>query len=597
MESVNIRNFAIIAHIDHGKSTLADRIMEMTETVNSREKKAQLLDDMEVEQAHGITVKSRTVRNYYKGDDGQEYEYNFIDTPGHVDFAYEVSKSLAACEGVLLLVDATQGVQAQTVANFRLAKENNLVIIPVINKIDSKGADIKKTVQQIKKLDPIFEEQDFLKISAKTGQGVHLVLEAIHQRIPAPSGDDSASLKALVFDSVYDSFKGVIAYIRVFDGQIKFNSKLKLMASKESFKASTIGVLTPNMKTVESLCVGDVGYVITGIKDPKSINVGDTLTDEKKPTKSAFPGYRKAKPMVFAGFYPKNNDYAALKAAIERLSLNDSSFQYGLESSDALGMGFRCGFLGMLHLQIIRERLKDEYDLEVLTTSPNVTYHVHIRNNQKIMEVNNPAKFPDFSEINYVEEPFIRAIITTPVESVNQVMKLAERSKGDLKNLDNKGDLVVLEYNMPLSEIAYDFFSQLKSISHGYADLDTSFLNYQVADVVKVEVHINYAKVDALAFVLHRQDVPKASQNLVKKLKYSVPRKLYPMPTQAVVEGKAVARVDIPPLRKNAAVNGEKRSISKKKDLLRRQNINKRQSAQSDIKLTQEVFNSLLELK
>ena len=597
MRLTNIRNFAIIAHIDHGKSTLADRIMEMTQTVNSREKKAQLLDDMEVEQAHGITVKSRTVRNYYKGDDGCEYEYNFIDTPGHVDFAYEVSKSLAACDGVLLLVDATQGVQAQTVANFRLAKENHLTIIPIVNKIDSEKADVEKTERQIKKLDTVFEGQDFLHVSAKTGQGVHAVLEAIYRKIPAPTGKKQGPLKALIFDSVYDPFKGVIAYVRIFDGQIRANNNLKVMSSKQNFTASTIGVLAPNMQTAESLNVGDVGYVVTGIKNPKAINVGDTLTSEKNPTESAFPGYRRAKSMVFAGFYPKNNDYVRLKSAIERLSLNDSSFQYVLETSDALGMGFRCGFLGMLHLQIVRERLKDEYDLEVLTTSPNVTYHVHIKDNQKVEEINNPAQFPNFSEIEFVEEPFVRATITTPAESVSQVMKLAEQSKGNLQDLDNKSDLVVLKYDMPLSEIAYNFFSKLKSISHGYADLDTSFLNYQIADIVKVEVHINYARVDALSFAIHRQDVPKASQNLVKKLKYSIPRKLYPMPAQVVVEGKSVARVDIPPLRKNAAVNGEKRSVSKKKALLRRQNVNKRQAAQSDIKLTQEVFNSILELK
>lgn len=596
MKQANIRNFSIIAHIDHGKSTLADRIMEQTHTVSERDKKAQLLDDMAVEQAHGITVKSRTVRNHYEADDGQTYEYNFIDTPGHVDFSYEVSKSLAASDGAILLVDATQGVQAQTVANLRLAKQNHLVIIPVINKVDSDAADVPRTQAQIQKLDPAFENLDMLKISAKTGMGVHEVLEAIRTTIPAPTGDKKAPLKALVFDYMYDAFKGIIAYVRLVDGTLKPDDSLVLMAEQTHISANALGYFAPNMTPVNELNAGDVGCVVTGLKDPQLVRVGDTMTSATKPTSQPLAGYEPAKSMVFAGFYPRDNNYNELKSAIEKLALNDSSFHYSLENSEALGAGFRCGFLGMLHLQIIRERLKDEYGLEVLTTAPNVTYHVYLKGQTEPMIVNNPTNFPEFSKIEYVEEPFIKAEITTPNNLLSEVMKLAEKHKSTLLDMDNQADLIVLTYKMPTSEVAYEFFNQLKSVSHGYATLDTTYLDYEIADLVKVEVDINYATVDALSFVVHRQDAPNLTQELVKKLKVAVPRRLYPTPVQAVVEGKAVARVDIPPLRKNAAVSGGKKSISKKQALLRRQGINKRQSAKNSIELPQEVFNAILEL-
>lgn len=596
MKQANIRNFSIIAHIDHGKSTLADRIMEQTHTVSERDTKAQLLDDMAVEQAHGITVKSRTVRNHYEADDGQTYEYNFIDTPGHVDFSYEVSKSLAASDGAILLVDATQGVQAQTVANLRLAQQNHLVIIPVINKVDSDAADVPRTEAQIQKLDPAFENLEMLKISAKTGMGVHEVLEAIRTTIPTPTGDKTAPLKALVFDYMYDAFKGIIAYVRLIDGSIKADDALLLMAEQTKVSANSLGYFAPNMTPIGELNAGDVGYVITGLKDPQLVRVGDTMTAVANPTTEPLAGYEPAKSMVFAGFYPKDNNYNELKLAIEKLSLNDSSFHYSLENSEALGAGFRCGFLGMLHLQIIRERLQDEYGLEVLTTAPNVTYHVHLNGQTEPMIVNNPINFPEFSKIEYVEEPFVKAEITTPNELLSDVMKLAEKHKSTLLDMDNQADLIVLTYKMPTSEVAYEFFNQLKSVSHGYATLDTTALDYEVADLVKVEVDINYATVDALSFVVHRQDADKLTQELVKKLKVAVPRRLYPTPVQAVVEGKAVARVDIPPLRKNAAVSGGKKSISKKQALLRRQGVNKRQSAKNSIDLPQAVFNAVLEL-
>ncbi|ETY72836.1 GTP-binding protein LepA [Lactiplantibacillus fabifermentans T30PCM01] len=595
METRYIRNFAIIAHIDHGKSTLADRIMGLTNTVSQRESSAQLLDDMAVEQAHGVTVKSRTVRNFYQAADGHEYEYNLIDTPGHVDFSYEVSKSLAASDGAILLVDATQGVQAQTVANLRLAMANQLTILPVINKIDSALADVDQTERQIRALSDQFATSPILKISAKSGEGVPAVLAAIKDVFPAPTGQTTAPLKALVFDSTYDAFKGIIAYVRIVDGQLLPTTNLQLMAQSQAVNNKEIGSFTPQMTPVSALNVGEVGYVVTGLKDPQLLRVGDTLTNRDQPTATALPGYAPAQPMVFAGFYPKDDRYTDLKLAIEKLALNDSSFQYAAEVSEALGPGFRCGFLGIFHLQIIRERLQAEYHLDVLTTAPNVTYRVHLKDGSEQL-VNNPIKFPDFATIDFVEEPMTTATITTDNAVLGDVMQLADSHKGELVDMQNQGDLIELHYQIPISEIAYDFFNALKSISHGYATLETEFSGYELADVVKVEVNVNYAKVDALSFIVHREDAPAMTQQLVKKLKHTIPRKLYPMPAQAIVEGKAVARVDVPPLRKNAAVNGEKRSVSKKQALLRRQSINKRQAAVSDVKLSQEVFNAVLEL-
>ncbi|AKP64297.1 GTP-binding protein LepA [Levilactobacillus koreensis JCM 16448] len=597
MTQKNTRNFAIIAHIDHGKSTLADRIMEQTQTVSDRDSKAQLLDDLQVEQAHGVTVKSRTVRNYYHADDGQEYTYNFIDTPGHVDFTYEVSKSLAASDGALLLVDATQGVQAQTVANLRLARDNHLVVIPVINKIDAAAADVDRTAEQIRALAPEFATVEILKISAKTGLNVHDVLEAIHTRIPAPVGDVKQPLKALVFDSQYDAFKGIIAYVRVVDGKLTTADKLTLMANNQTVAANEIGIFAPQRVATKQLSAGDVGYVVTGLKDPQALRVGDTLTSATTPTATALPGYQPSQSMVFAGFYPQGDHYHDLQLAVEKLALNDTSFHYHAESSDALGAGFRCGFLGIFHLQIIRERLHDEYGLDVLTTAPNVTYRVHLKNEDEPVIVNNPIAFPDYAKIDFVEEPLAEATITTTSESLSDVMKLATQHKGELQDMRNQGDLVVLVYQLPFAEIAYDFFNALKSVSHGYATLTTELSGYDIADVVKIEVHVNYAKVDALSFVVHREDAPKVAQELVHKLKFVIPRKLYPMPVQSVVEGKALARVDVPPLRKNAAANGEKKSTSKKQALLRRQSVNKRQAAHSDIELPQEVFNAVLDLE
>ena len=600
MKLANIRNFAIIAHIDHGKSTLADRIMEQTDTVSKRQLSDQLLDSMEVEQAHGVTVKSRSVRNFYQADNGQEYEYNLIDTPGHVDFSYEVSKSLAASDGAILLVDATQGVQAQTVANLRLALKHNLTIIPVINKIDNAAADVAATEAQIRALRPEFADVAILKISAKTGENVHQVLEAIYQKIPAPQGKPAAPLKALIFDSQYDSYQGIIADVRLIDGQLQSEQKLQLMQGGSIFNAQAIGIFTPNMQPVKALNAGEVGYVVTGIKDVASVQVGDTLTAADNPTKNAIPHFKPAQSMVYAGLYPKGKtSYEALKQAISKLALNDSAFHYTPEQSEALDAGFRCGFLGIFHLQIIQERLRDEYHVEVLTTAPNATYHVYLKQpepKQEYVTITNPAKFPDFSEIDYVTESYVKAVITTPNDYLGAVMKLCDQHFGEMVNLDNQQDLVTLTYKLPVSEIAYDFFNSLKSITHGFATLDTEFLDYELVDVVKIQIQINYAAVDALDIIVPRQKADLIAHKLVKKLKYTVPRRLYPMPVQAMVENKSIARVDVPPLRKNAAVNGEKRSISKKQQLLRRQSLNKRQAVKSDIKLPQSVFDAILNI-
>ncbi|MBC6350014.1 translation elongation factor 4 [Lactobacillus melliventris] len=600
MKLANIRNFAIIAHIDHGKSTLADRIMEQTDTVSKRQLSDQLLDSMEVEQAHGVTVKSRSVRNFYQADNGQEYEYNLIDTPGHVDFSYEVSKSLAASDGAILLVDATQGVQAQTVANLRLALKHNLTIIPVINKIDNAAADVAATEAQIRALRPEFADVAILKISAKTCENVHQVLEAIYQKIPAPQGKPAAPLKALIFDSQYDSYQGIIADVRLIDGTLKSQQKLELMQGGSTFNAQAVGIFTPDMKPVKELNAGEVGYIVTGVKDVASVQVGDTLTAAENPTKNAIPHFKPAQSMVYAGFYPKGNtSYEALKQAISKLALNDSAFHYTPEQSEALDAGFRCGFLGIFHLQIIQERLRDEYHVEVLTTAPNATYHVYLKQpqlKQEYLTITNPAKFPDFSEIDYVTESYVKAVITTPNEYLGAVMKLCDQHFGEMVDLDNQQDLVTLTYKLPVSEIAYDFFNSLKSITHGFATLDTEFLDYELVDVVKIQIQINYAAVDALDIIVPRQKADLIAHKLVKKLKYTVPRRLYPMPVQAMVENKSIARVDVPPLRKNAAVNGEKRSISKKQQLLRRQSLNKRQAVKSDIKLPQSVFDAILNI-
>lgn len=595
MDSNNIRNFSIIAHIDHGKSTLADQIMTLTHTVDQRSAKPQLLDNMAVEQQHGVTVKAQTVTNFFIAKDNQRYALNLIDTPGHVDFSYEVSKSLAATEGVILLVDATQGVQAQTVANFNLAKAQNIKILPVINKIDSLNADVAMVKQQILELDVDFSDSDILEVSAKHGTGVENLVEEIIQRIPMPKLDHSVSgLKALVFDLSYDNYQGIIAHVRLFSGELRANQKLHLMHADKKFESKTIGIFNPNMVEKDALHAGEVGFVVTGIKETDQIRVGDTITTQSSGVLEPLRGYEAAHPVVYAGIFPKD-EFLTMKSALFKIALNDSSLSIEEDYSDALGPGFRVGFLGNFHLQIIRERLKSEYDLEVITTSPNVTYKVHLKNAQ-LLAINNPINFPDFSDIDYVEEPVVTVQITTLPETVNQVINLSEKYKGILTDLNNLSNLVQLTYDMPLSEIAYHFFNALKSETHGYATLSMGKIVYQPADIVKITFDINYSRVPQLTYLTHRIDANNEAQALVHKLKYTVPRQLYPMPAQAIIEGHVIARVDIPSIRKNAAVSGDKKSISKQQALLRRQSLNKRKSKQLTFELPQSVFDIFLEI-
>lgn len=584
----HIRNFAIIAHIDHGKSTLADRIMEMTSTVSDRESTAQQLDDLAVEKAHGVTVKSKAVRNYYIDDHREEYQYNLIDTPGHVDFNYEVSRSLSATDGVLLVVDATKGVQAQTVANFRLAKEAGLTIIPIINKIDNQMADIQKTTEQLLELEPTFQADQILHISAKSGLGVDQVLLVIRDQIPAPTGDIQAPLKALVFDSKFDPYKGVIAQVRIMEGQLITQTKQVFMASQVASTNKEVGVFTPEPQALHTLNAGDVGYLVTGVKDPDSIKIGDTVTNQAVPAEQPLPGYQEVEPMVYAGLYPKDTDYKEFKTAIEKLALNDAAFHYEPEQSEALGMGFRGGFLGIFHLQIIRERLMAEFGINVLTTMPNSTFKITLKNQDEPIYVENPIQFPDWSQINLVEEPYVHAKITLPNEMLNDIMRLAESRRGTLEDLNTLGSMVVATYLMPISEIAYDFFNELKSVSHGFATLSTESADYEYSDLVKLEIAIDYANIDALTIITHRLKADQIAQNMVIKLRDLVPRKLQAMPVQAIVEGRVIARENIPPLRKVAA-KGTK--VSKKQQQLRRSG-----QAKVDIELPQAVFDAILDL-
>lgn len=591
-----IRNLSIIAHIDHGKSTLSDRIMEQTETVSNRETKAQLLDDLDVEKEHGVTVKARAVRNMYHADDNQTYEINLIDTPGHVDFSYEVSKSLKASDNAILLVDATQGVQAQTVANLRIAEEIGTKIIPVINKIDNPDVQIDQVETEIRALSPNLKNSQILHVSAKTGQGVHELLEAIVTDMVAPVGDDDGPLSALIFDAYYDSFKGLILYVRVFNGEINPQDEFLLLSNSKTLKINEIGVLTPNRTPVSVLKSGEVGYLITGIKDASVSYIGDTLTSKLLPTATPLAGYKPAQSMVFAGIYP-NGAYLPMAKALKKLALNDTSLSLIEETSDALGPGFRAGFLGVFHLQIIKERLQKEFGVDVLVTYPNVTYHAFLKGEgQDFSIVTNPVHLPDFDQLVEIEEPMVQATIITKSDTLSDVMALANAYQGVFIDMTNQGQLVTLVYKMPLSKIVYTFFNKLKSISHGYASLATEEIGYELADVVRIDIHINYARIDALTFISHRQEVEQLTQKLVHQLKYAVPRRMYPMPVQAIVEGKVLARVDVPPLRKNAAVNGKKQSISKKQELLRRQNVNKRQASRNDIELPQSVFNVMFNL-
>ena len=593
-----IRNFSIIAHIDHGKSTLADRLIEMTGVLSSREMESQVLDNMDIERERGITIKSQAVKMIYKAKDGQEYELNLIDTPGHVDFNYEVSRSLAACDGAILVVDSTQGVEAQTLANVYLAIDNSLEILPVINKVDLPNArpdEVKKEIEDIIGI----PAQDAPCISAKTGLNVDEVLERIVTDLPAPTGDEKAPLKCLIFDSIYNDYKGAIAYVRVKDGTVKVGDEIILMSNNKSFTVTEVGYFEPgSYSPSDKLEAGEVGYIAASIKSLSDIRVGDTITLKDNKASSPLPGYKKVNPMVYCGIYPVDgSDYENLKVALEKLQLNDAALEYEPESSGALGFGFRCGFLGLLHLEIIEERLDREFDLSLITTSPSVIYKVH-KTDGEVIELYNPSDLPPTSEISYMEEPMVKAEILTPKEFVGNIMEICQNRRGiyvDMKYLDE--NRVTLIYELPLNEIIYDFFDQLKSRTKGYASFDYEFKEYKRSELVKLDIHVNGEAVDALSFIVHKDNSYERGRKMVEKLKQVIPRQLFVIPIQAVIGGKVIARETISALRKDVLAKCYGGDITRKKKLLEKQKRGKKKMRQiGNVEIPQEAFLSVLKL-
>lgn len=571
-----IRNFCIIAHIDHGKSTLADRIIQITDTVAGRKFRDQFLDDMDLERERGITIKSSAVRIEYRAKDGGVYYLNLIDTPGHVDFTYEVSKTIAACEGALLLVDAVQGVEAQTIANLYLAMEHNLKLIPIINKIDLKNARIEEVKKQM--LDVLgTEEDEIILASAKDGIGTDKVLEAVVNKVPPPAGGQTEPLQALIFDSSYDVYRGVIVYVRVVNGRIKAGMEIEMMNRGTRYEVKEVGIFTPDQTNVGRLDCGEVGYIICNIKEASEVEVGDTITDLKKPAEKPLSGYKKVKPMVYSGIYPvSNEDYEELKSAIGKLRLSDPSFIYEPETSAALGFGFRCGFLGLLHMEIVQERLEREFDLDLIVTSPSVNYRVKITG-EDLREIDNPTRYPDSERIEYVEEPFVRCHVVAPSDSVGAIMKLCENKRGEFvstKYLDPTK--VQLTYNMPLSEIIVDFYDKIKSSTQGYGSLDYDFIGYRKSDIVKLEILINGEGCDALSSMAHKDKARGRGLELVKKLKETIPRHLFKIAIQAAVGGNILAREDISALKKHVTGKCYGGDITRKRKLWEKQKKGKK---------------------
>jgi GTP-binding protein LepA len=593
----DIRNFSIIAHIDHGKSTLADRILELTGAVDPAKMRAQVLDSMELERERGITIKAQAVRVGYTAADGRSYRLHLIDTPGHVDFSYEVSRSLAACEGALLVVDAAQGVEAQTVANTYAAIEAGLELIPVVNKVDLPSADPDEVAAQIVDLiggDP----DDVIRISAKTGEGVGEVLEAIVDRIPPPAGELDAPGRALIFDSEFDQYRGVVAYVRMVDGEFASREPISAMQAGTEAEIDEMGHLTPEMRPAESMGAGEVGYVITGIKDVARLRVGDTLTLRARPAAEPLPGYREVRPVVFCGLFPIDTDqYEDLRDALERLALNDAALSYEPESSEALGFGFRCGFLGLLHMDIVRERLEREYDLELLATTPNVRYEVRVRGGDTV-EVHSPAEMPDPGEVEEILEPYIRATIVTPTEYVGAVMELCQGRRGthvDMHYLSPQR--VQLGYELPLAEIVLDFYDQLKSQTRGYASLDYEPIGMRASDLVKLDVLLAGDRVDALSIIVHRDKAYAAGKGLVERLKKTIPRQLFDVPVQAAIGSRVLARETVKALRKDVTAKLYGGDVTRKRKLLEKQKAGKRRMKQvGRIEVPQEAFLSVLEL-
>jgi len=592
-----IRNFCIIAHIDHGKSTLADRILELTRTVDSRDMRAQLLDSMDLERERGITIKAQAVRVFYKARDGQDYQLHLIDTPGHVDFTYEVSRSLAACEGALLVVDASQGVEAQTLANTYLAVEGGLEIIPCLNKIDLPGAEPERVAEEV--VDLLGGSPDDVhRISAKTGDGIIDVLEELVERVPPPAGDRDAAPRALIFDSEFDQYRGVVAYIRVVDGVFKKGEAIQAMATGTEAEIDDIGFFTPALTPVSQLEAGEVGYVITGIKDVSKLRVGDTLTTKKRAATEALTGYRDVKPMVFCGLFPIESDqFPELRDALDKLVLNDAALMFEPETSDALGFGFRCGFLGLLHMDIVRERLEREYDLELMATMPSVEFEVAMTDGS-IMEVHNPADMPDPARIEHVKEPFVRASILTPKEYIGPIMELCQERRGIHNGMHYlSAERLQLTYDLPLAEIVLDFFDQLKSRTRGYASLDYDPLGMRESKIVKLDVLLAGDAVDALSMLVHRDKAYEAGKTLTEKLRKKIPRQQYDVPIQAAIGAKIVARETVKALRKDVTAKCYGGDITRKRKLLEKQKEGKKRMKQvGRIEVPQEAFLAVLEL-
>ncbi|MDY6307375.1 MAG: translation elongation factor 4 [Oribacterium sp.] len=594
----NIRNFCIIAHIDHGKSTLADRIIEMTGTLTEREMQDQVLDNMDIERERGITIKSQTTRVIYKAKDGQEYVFNLIDTPGHVDFNYEVSRSLAACDGAILIVDASQGIQAQTLANTYLALDHDLEILPVINKIDLVSANPDETVKEIEDVIGI-EAEDAPRISAKTGLNVDQVLEAIVHRLPAPTGDPEAPLRALIFDSLYDNYRGVIIFCRIKEGRVKAGTRIRLMASGAEFDVTEVGYFAPGrFIPCEELSAGMVGYITAQIKDIRDTRVGDTVIDAANPAAEPLPGYKKVQSMVYCGIYPADTmKYPDLRDALEKLQLNDAALQYEPETSQALGFGFRCGFLGLLHLDVVQERLEREYNLDLVTTAPSVVYHVY-KTDGTMIPLSNPANLPDPSEIDHMEEPIVEAEIMVTTEFIGSIMTLCQERRGVYKSTEYiEENRAILKYDMPLNEIIYDFFDALKSRSKGYASFDYDLKGYQTSKMVKLDILVNHELIDALSFIVHADSAYDRGKKMCEKLKDQIPRQLFEIPIQASINGHIMARETIKALRKDVLAKCYGGDVSRKKKLLEKQKEGKKRMRQfGNVSIPQSAFMSVLKL-
>ncbi|NFO57062.1 elongation factor 4 [Clostridium botulinum] len=592
-----IRNFSIVAHIDHGKSTLADRLLETTGTLTKREMEEQILDNMDIERERGITIKSQAARLVYRRENGEEYIFNLIDTPGHVDFTYEVSRSLAACEGALLVVDATQGIQAQTLANCYLALDNDLEISPVINKIDLPSARPEEVKQEIEDVIGI-DAENAPMISAKTGLNIEQVLESIVETLPPPNGDEEASLKALIFDSYYDSYKGVVSIVRVLDGKVKPGDKIKLMATNKVYDVTEVGVFIPSALAVPELSAGDVGYITASIKNVRDARVGDTITEASRPTEKALPGYKPAIPMVYSGIYPVDGaKYDELKEALEKLQINDAALNFEPETSIALGFGFRCGFLGLLHMEIIQERVEREFNLDIITTAPSVIYKV-TKTNGEVFDITNPTNLPPMTEIDFMEEPVVKASIITPTDYVGAVMELCQERRGiyiDMEYIEETR--AVITYDMPLNEIVYDFFDTLKSRTRGYASLDYEFKGYKTTKLVKLDILLNGDVVDALSMIVPDERAYSKGRGIAEKLKEIIPRQMFEVPIQATIGSKIIARETVKAMRKDVLAKCYGGDISRKKKLLEKQKEGKKRMRQvGSVEVPQEAFMAVLKV-